>query len=143
MNDGELQEWCEVTQELRQRCVPSPLVLDIFFASALEIVLVRFSEDAIFLKDMVYLDQEIGKEAEIPLERLERAVWRVRYDRDVAVVSRCPQGLARMMTVIVRVFVAFGLTVSEKTQILPTRVPHKSPQWGEPPTPPPPSDADH
>ena len=36
------------------------------------------------------------------------------YADDAEIVSRSPAGLARMMTVIVEVFGAFGLTVSEK-----------------------------
>ena len=41
-----------------------------------------------------------------------------------------------MMTVIVEVFGAFGLTVSEKTETLLTRAPEKAQQPGETPTPP-------
>ena len=36
------------------------------------------------------------------------------YADDAGVVSRCQEGLARMMTTIVEVFTEFGLTVSEK-----------------------------
>ena len=45
MNDGELSEWFEVTQGLRQGCVLSQLLFNIFFAAVMEVVLQRFSED--------------------------------------------------------------------------------------------------
>ena len=54
-------------------CVVSA-IFNIFLPAALEILLVRFSEDdiiLIILKDMVYLDQERG--TEIALERVRRA----------------------------------------------------------------------
>ena len=56
---------------------------------------------------------------------------------DAGIVSRSPAGLARMMSVIVEVFGAFGLTVSEKkTETLLMRAPEKAQQPGETPTPP-------
>ncbi|CAM9955242.1 unnamed protein product [Sphacelaria rigidula] len=139
MDNGGLSEWFEVTQRLRQGFVLSPLLFNVFLAAALEVVLVRFSEDDIILEDVVYLDEETVRETETPLERARRAVWGMLHADDAAVVSRSPNGLARMMSVIVLVFGAFGLTVSEKkTETLLMRVPAKRPEKGEPPAPPPP-----
>ena len=54
---------------------------------------------------------------------------------DAGIVSRSPAGLARMMAVIVEVFRALGLTVSEKkTETLLMRAPEKAQQPGETPT---------
>ena len=59
------------------------------------------------------------------------------YADDAGIVSRSPAGLARTMAVIVEVFGAFGLTVSEKkTETLLMRAPEKAQQPGETPTPP-------
>ena len=64
MNNGELSDWFEVTQGLRQGCVLSPLLLNIFFAAATEVVLVRFSEDDTILKDAA---AEIGSSTRFSL----------------------------------------------------------------------------
>ena len=57
----------------------SPLLFNIFFAAATEVVLVRFSEDDTILKDLVYLEEEAGVGTETPLERARRAVWGTLY----------------------------------------------------------------
>ena len=88
MDDGELSDWFEVTQELRQGCVLSPLLFNIIFAAAIEVVLVRFSEDDTILKDLVYLEEEAGVGAGTPLERVRRAVWGMLYADDASVISR-------------------------------------------------------
>ena len=127
-DDGEYSYWFEVTQGLRQGCVLSPLLFNIFFAAAIEVVLVRLSEDDSILKDLVYLEEDAGVGAGTRLERVRRAVWGMLYADDAGVVSRCQEGLTRMMTIIVEVFGALGLTVSEKkTETLLMRAPEKQP----------------
>ena len=58
------------------------------------------------------------------------------YADDAGIVSRPPAGLERMMTVIIKIFGAFGLTVSEKkTETLLMRAPEKAQQPGGTSTP--------
>ena len=49
------------------------------------------------------------------MDYVRRAVWGMLYADDACIVSRSPQGLAKMMEVIVEVCRAFALTVSAKT----------------------------
>ena len=48
------------------------------------------------------------------MDYVRRVVWGMLYADDACIVSRSPQGLAKVMEVIVEVCRAFGLTVSAK-----------------------------
>ena len=116
LDDGDFSAWFNVCQGLRQGCVLSPLLFNIFFAAVIIVVLQRFAEDPLIVSDLVYLDDapkgKDGKEG--TLEMVRRAVWGMLYADDAGVVSTSPRGLTRMMGVIVVTCQEFGLTVSEK-----------------------------
>ena len=112
---GVCSDWFEVDQGLRQRCVLSPLLFNIFFATVLTVVLQRFSEEPAILAELVHLKEpptSMGSEPAVDYVR--RAVWGMLYADDACIVSRSPQGLASMMEVIVEVCRAFALIMSAK-----------------------------
>ena len=114
-DDGEHSEWFDVTQGLRQGCVLSPLLVNVFFTAAIHAVQVRFSVDPDILRDLVHLEEDLGEDGVKvePLACVRRSVWGMLYADDGGIVSKSAEGLAKMMTV-VTVFEAAGLTVSEK-----------------------------
>ena len=112
-DNGRCSEWFEVAQGLRQGCVLSPLLFNVFFAAILLVVLERFSKDAGILADLIHLQEQPWKVGpETALECVRRAIWRMLYADDAYNVSRSPRGLGRMM-VFVEVFGTFSLTISE------------------------------
>ena len=127
-NVGVCSDWFEVEQGLRQGCVLSPLLLNIFFAAVLNVVLQRFSEEPAILAKLVHLKESSTSMGPEPaMDYVRHAVWGMLYADDACIVSRSPQGVAKMMEVIVEVCRALALTVSvKKTEtmcMLPPRTP--------------------
>ena len=113
--DGRYSEWFEGAQGLRQGCVLSPLLFNIFFAAILRILVERFSKDAGILAGLIHLQEQPSKDGpESALECVRCPIWGMLYADDGCIVSS-PRGLGRMMAVLVEVFGAFGLNISEST----------------------------
>ena len=91
-------------QGLRQGCVSSPLLFSIFFVAVLNVDLQRFSEDPAILADLAHLKGPSTLMGPEPaMDYVRPAVWGILYADDACIVLRSPQGLAKMMEVIVEV----------------------------------------
>ena len=80
------------------------------------------------MRDLAHLEEDLEENAAgASSVCVRRAVWVMLYADDAGIVSKSAEGLAKMMTVIVTVFHAAGLIVSEKTVTMLLRTPDQAP----------------
>ena len=110
---GEQSEWFDVIQGLRPGYALSPLLFNMFFAGVIHVVLVRFSEDKETIRYLVHFEGGVAVGNETPMGCVRRVVWGMLYADGAGIGLRSAKGIAKMMTVIVAVFEATALMVSE------------------------------
>ena len=72
-------------------------------------------------RDLAHLEEDVGEDGvkAKPVACVRRSVWGMLYADDAGIVSKSADGLAKMMTVIVTVLEAAGLTVfGRKTETI-------------------------
>ena len=108
-----------------------PFLFKVFFAALIRAVLVHFSAGPKVLRHLVHLEEDLGEDG-VKVDTLaciRRAIWGMLYADDASNVFKSAEGFAKMLNVIVTVFEAAGLTVSErKPEAMLLRISNQAPQ---------------
>ncbi|CAM9644499.1 unnamed protein product, partial [Sphacelaria rigidula] len=110
LNSGETSEWFNLNQGLRQRCVLSPGLFNIFFAAVLTVTFDRFSINKPAGLDFIRIAERGGKTR----KELSKVLWAMLYANDSGIASRSRVNLAKMMTAAVEECAAFGIVAENK-----------------------------
>ena len=87
-DDGVCSDWFEVEQGLRQGCMLSSLLFNIFFAAVVNVVLQRFSKDLAILAELVHLKEpSMSMRPKPAMDYVDRAACGMLYADDLCIVS--------------------------------------------------------
>ena len=123
LDDRVFSGWFAVEQGLRQGCMLTPLLVNIFFAAVINVAFTRFKADNGIIDALVHLRRKRGAggrgEATVGESVLATPLWGMLYADDAGVVSQSPEQVRKMRAMVVVVCAAFGLTISEvKTEVM-------------------------
>ena len=71
-----------------------PRCCSTIFAALIHVVLVRFSENEDIVRDLVRLEESMGGK-EVPLPRVQRAVWGMLYADAAGIVTESAEGFLK------------------------------------------------
>eukprot|EP00752_Nemacystus_decipiens_P015067 g13423.t1 len=119
MGSGLLSDWFEELQGLRKYVTWAPLLINLFFAAMLLVCVDEFAADKKIMEDVVMIGKAVaarkkkGKGEKTGTMMAEaKALWGMLYADHAGIVSRSPESLEKMTSVIVRVAGLFDLLVS-------------------------------
>ena len=117
LDDRVCSGWFAVEQGFCQGYVLVPLLFNIFFAAVIAVAYTRFKADKDIMNVMGHMRKKKGPgqrgKATSGKPVLATPLWGMFYADDAGVISQSPEQLRKVMGVIVVVYPAFGLTVSE------------------------------
>ena len=125
LDGGRVSEWFEVGQGLYQGCVLAPRLFHIFFTVIINTAEERFRADPQVEADLVSIRSTPLNVRDGDETPRTSTICIILYADYAAIVYRPPASLAKIMTAIVEVCRAYGLTVAErKTETMMMRPPH-------------------